>query len=92
MTPRAGLLDPEGQAIHRALHNLEFRGVEEVRVGKSIYMEIEAPNGERAREDAETMCRKLLANPVTEDFRVSLLGEAHDTTPDGPDRPSGAEA
>jgi len=73
--PRPGLLDPQGKAIHHALNSLGWEGVEDVRVGKAIYLDIEATSSEVAIETAEAMCRKLLANPVTEDFEVSLLGD-----------------
>jgi len=73
--PRPGLLDPQGKAIHGALHSLGWAGVEDVRVGKVIYLELEAESGGVAQQAAEAMCRKLLANPVTEDFSVSLAEE-----------------
>lgn len=76
ITPRPGLLDPEGKAIRHALDALGFDSVEEVRAGKAILLEIEASSAEGAREAAESMCRKLLANPVTEEFTVEVLGEA----------------
>ena len=75
VVPRAGLLDPPGKAIHHALHSLGYVGVEEVRVGKAISLKIEAPSEREARGRVEEMCRKLLSNPVTEDYEVSLLGE-----------------
>jgi phosphoribosylformylglycinamidine synthase PurS subunit len=71
--PRPGLLDPQGKAIHHALHSLGWEGVEDVRVGKAIYLDMDAESPEQALEIAETMCRKLLANPVTEDFEVSVV-------------------
>lgn len=73
--PRPGLLDPQGKAIHGALHSLGWGGVGDVRVGKVIYMELEADSADAAVEAAEAMCRKLLANPVTEDYAVTLAGE-----------------
>lgn len=73
--PRPGLLDPQGKAIHGALHSLGWGEVGDVRVGKVIYMELEADSSDEAVQAAEAMCRKLLANPVTEDFTVSLAGE-----------------
>lgn len=77
VTPRPGLLDPQGKAIHHALEGLGFPGVGDVRVGKAIHLELAADSPEAAREAVEAMCRRLLANPVTEDFRVELLaGEA----------------
>ena len=78
--PRPGLLNPEGKAIHHALVSLGWAGVEDVRVGKAIYVDLEAASAEAAMEAAEAMCRKILANPVTEDFEVSLMEEAGRTT------------
>jgi phosphoribosylformylglycinamidine synthase PurS subunit len=73
--PRPGLLDPQGKAIHGALHSLGWPNVGDVRVGKVIYLDIEAASADEALAAGETMCRKLLANPVTEDYTVSLAGE-----------------
>lgn len=71
VTPRPGLLDPQGKAIHHALSSLGYHTVADVRVGKAIYLHITAASPEAATERVEEMCRKLLANPVTEDFRVT---------------------
>ena len=71
VTPRPGLLDPQGKAIHHALSSLGYDAVEDVRVGKAIYLEVAAATPADAKERAEEMCRKLLANPVTEDFRIT---------------------
>ena len=68
--PRPGLLDPEGKAIHHALHSLGWAEVGDVRVGKVLYMDLDAASTDAAVEAATAMCRKLLANPVTEDFEV----------------------
>jgi phosphoribosylformylglycinamidine synthase subunit PurS len=73
--PRPGLLDPQGKAIHHALNSLGWEGVEDVRVGKAIYIDLAADSSEAAVEAAEAMCRKILANPVTEDFEVSGVAE-----------------
>lgn len=73
--PRPGLLNPEGKAIHHALNSLGWNEVSDVRVGKAIYVELEAESAGEAREAAEGMCRKLLANPVTEDFEVAACVE-----------------
>ncbi|NNF14325.1 MAG: phosphoribosylformylglycinamidine synthase subunit PurS [Gemmatimonadetes bacterium] len=74
--PRPGLLDPQGKAIHHSLNSLGWDGVADVRVGKAIYIDLEAESAESAIAAAEEMCRKLLANPVTEDFAVALEQEA----------------
>lgn len=76
ISPRAGLLDPEGKAIHHALHSLEFDEVEDVRVGKLLRMKLLADSPEAAKSAAEEMCRKLLANPVTEDFDIVVNGRS----------------
>ena len=72
ITPRDGLLDPEGKAVEHALHALDFAGITGVRVGRLVTLRISADDEAAARARAEEMCRKLLANPVTEDFSISL--------------------
>lgn len=74
--PRPGLLNPEGKAIHHALNSLGWNEVSDVRVGKAIYVDMEADDAEAAVAAAEAMCRKLLANPVTENYEVALVGRA----------------
>ena len=73
--PRSGLLNPEGKAIHHALTSLGWDSVADVRVGKVIYVDMDAGSADEAVAAAETMCRKILANPVTEDFEISTVGE-----------------
>jgi phosphoribosylformylglycinamidine synthase PurS subunit len=72
ITPRAGLLDPEGKAVQSALHSLDFDEVGEVRVGKLIRVRLRATSEADAEARLDTMCRKLLANPVTEDYQIAL--------------------
>lgn len=72
VTPRPGLLDPEGKAIQHALESLGYGGVADVRVGKAIALELEAASEDEALSRADEMARKLLANPVTEDFEVRV--------------------
>ena len=79
--PRPGLLDPEGKAIQNALHSLDYEQVREVRVGKLIYLDVEAASEDEAREGAEAMCRRLLANPVTEDFEIDVHEASQETVP-----------
>ena len=76
VTPRPGLLDPQGKAIHHALASLGYDSVEDVRVGKAIYLDVAAGSAAQATERVEDACRKLLANPVTEDFRVTAAEPA----------------
>ena len=70
ITPRKGLLDPQGNAVKGALHTLGFSGVKEVHVGRYIILEVEADDAATAEDMVTDMCRKLLANPVTEDFDI----------------------
>ncbi len=79
VTPRRGLLDPQGKAIRHALHSLDFAEVREVRAGRLLVMEVEADSREEAASRARTMCRKLLANPVTEDFTIEIERAAPQT-------------
>ena len=67
--PKEGILDPQGQAVARALPALGFDGVSEVRVGRLVELELE--DGEAGR--LQEMCEKLLANPLVEDYEVVLL-------------------
>jgi len=78
--PRPGLLDPEGKAIHHSLDSLDYEGVGRVRVGKAILLDLDAPSSEAAISSAEDMCRRLLANPVTEEFSIELLSEVAEAT------------
>jgi phosphoribosylformylglycinamidine synthase subunit PurS len=70
ITPRKGLLDPQGKAVSDALNTLGFNGVKTVHVGRYIIIEADARDANAAKESAGEMCRKLLANPVTEDFEI----------------------
>ncbi len=72
VTPRAGLLDPQGKAVHHALHSLEFADVEDVRVGRLIRVRMRATSEDDARQRADEMCKRLLANPVTEDYSITV--------------------
>ena len=64
--------DPQGLTIKGALHNLGFSSVEDVRAGKYIEVRIEGNDIASARQQVDEMCRKLLANPVIENYRFEL--------------------
>jgi phosphoribosylformylglycinamidine synthase len=66
--PRAALLDPQGEAVERALHALGFGDVARVRMGKHVVLEVTAATRDAALAQAQAMCDRLLANPVTEDY------------------------
>jgi phosphoribosylformylglycinamidine synthase subunit PurS len=80
---RAGILDPQGGVIERALPALGYANVRDVRVGKSIRLVVTAADTAAARAQVEEMCRRLLANPVIENFTIEL----DELTPQGNGEP-----
>jgi phosphoribosylformylglycinamidine synthase len=72
--PRREILDPQGKAIREALGRIGFSGVEDVRAGKSFEIELAESDREAAGRQLEEMCKKLLANPVVEDYQIDLDG------------------
>jgi phosphoribosylformylglycinamidine synthase len=73
VTYKKGIFDPPGATAERALQNLGYSEVEQVKIGKYIQLEVADGTSEaRVRE----MCDKLLANPVIEDYRIETVGEA----------------
>ena len=74
VTLKPTLLDAQGRTVETALHSLGFEEVEGVRIGKIIEMDVDGdPAAAKAR--AAAMCDKLLANPVTESYRIEVAGE-----------------
>jgi phosphoribosylformylglycinamidine synthase subunit PurS len=71
---KPGVLDPQGKAIQHALRTLGFSGVDDVRAGKVIELELAETDPAKAHAEAEEMARKLLANTVIESFRVAVDG------------------
>ena len=69
---REGILDPAGATVERALPALGWENVSEVAIGKTIRLRVEAASTEEARTQVDAMCRKLLANPVIEDYTISV--------------------
>jgi len=70
---KEGVLDPQGKAVHHALHSLGFRDVEDVRVGKQIVLTLKGHKTvEEAKEEVAQMCEKLLANTVIEDYKIEI--------------------
>ncbi|HEV8149576.1 MAG TPA: phosphoribosylformylglycinamidine synthase subunit PurS [Gemmatimonadales bacterium] len=70
--PRTGLLDPQGQAVEHALAALAFPEVSNVHVGKAIALDVAASSAAEAEARVRTMCDRLLANPVTEDYEIDI--------------------
>jgi len=74
VTLKRAVLDPQGQAIGRALASLGFDGVRDVRQGKVIEIDLADTDREAAEERVRAMCDRLLANPVIEDYTVEMVG------------------
>ncbi len=74
VTLKSGVLDPQGKAIGHALASLGFGGVNEVRQGKVIELDLTEKDPESARAQVKAMCEKLLANTVIENYAIELQG------------------
>jgi len=75
VTPKQGILDPQGATVERALPALGFQGVKDVRIGRFIELTLDMPQG-ATREEAtalvDDMCKRLLANPIIEDYTYAI--------------------
>ena len=70
VTPKNGVLDPQGKAIQQTLNSMNFIDVNEVRQGKYFEIETELKDENDAKKNVEDMCKKLLANLVIEDYKI----------------------
>lgn len=74
VTLKNGVLDPQGKAIQHALSALGFGGVDDVRQGKLIELELQGSDRDKAKAEIEAMCEKLLANTVIENYSIEIAG------------------
>ncbi|HEU5046698.1 MAG TPA: phosphoribosylformylglycinamidine synthase subunit PurS [Rickettsiales bacterium] len=72
ITLKNGVLDPQGKAISGALGHLGFQGIGDVRQGKYIEIELNGADKQKAHDEVDSMCRKLLANTVIENYNFEL--------------------
>lgn len=72
VTYKSGVLDPQGKAVRGGLGSLGFAEVADVRQGKYFEIRLEEKDTAKARARVEEMCKRLLANPVMEDFRIEI--------------------
>jgi phosphoribosylformylglycinamidine synthase len=72
ITLRASILDVQGKTVEHALHSLHMPQLSNVRIGKYVEMQVQAPDADTARDVATMACRKLIANPVMEDFSIEI--------------------
>ena len=70
VTLKSGVLDPQGKAIQQTLNGMGFANVKDVRQGKYFDIDIDESDEQKARQSAEEICKKLLANQVIEDFKI----------------------
>ena len=70
VTLKSGVLDPQGKAIKQTLNGMGFANVKDVRQGKYFDIDIDESDEQKAKQSAEEICKKLLANQVIEDFKV----------------------
>ncbi|MBM7854252.1 phosphoribosylformylglycinamidine synthase [Desulfohalotomaculum tongense] len=73
ITLRQSVLDPQGSAVTRSLHAMGYENIKDVRVGRYLVVEVDAAGREAAEEQVHDMCKKLLANPVIEDYTFELV-------------------
>jgi len=73
VTLKAGVLDPQGEAVRHALGTMGFDGVDAVRQGKVIELELKETDREKAEASVTEMCEKLLANTVIENYHIEIM-------------------
>lgn len=76
ITPRRGILDPQGKTVAGALHSLGFAAVHDVHIGRYVVVELDAASRQDAERSTREMCERLLANPVIEDFEIASVDAA----------------
>jgi phosphoribosylformylglycinamidine synthase len=72
VTPKAGVLDPQGKAVQRSLHTLGYPEVSDVRIGRYVELRLADVSRESAESRVREMCERLLANQVIEDYRFDV--------------------
>ena len=73
ITLRKGILDVQGKTIENALHSIDFPMLTDVRLGKYVTLQVKAEDSEHANYLVEDACKKLIANPIIEDFEINIL-------------------
>jgi phosphoribosylformylglycinamidine synthase len=74
VTPRPGILDPQGRAVEQSLPHLSIQGVSAVRVGRRVELTVEAASEAEARATVDRLARELLSNPLIEAYDIEALG------------------
>lgn len=72
ITPKKAVLDPQGKSVQNALAHIGYTGVNAVRVGKYLEIDLAGPDRETAQRQIDDACHKILSNPVIEDYRFEI--------------------
>jgi phosphoribosylformylglycinamidine synthase subunit PurS len=80
VTPKPGILDPQGRAVEGSLGHLGISGVNAIRVGRRVELTVEAPSEPSARAVVDRLARELLSNPLIEAYEIEPIGAASSTT------------
>ncbi len=86
VTPKEGILDPQGRAVEQSLPHLGMTGIGHVRVGRRVEMSVEAADLASARAVVDRLAGELLSNPLIEQFEVEVLGGASSVATEHPAR------
>ncbi len=70
---KEGILDPQGATVKKALENFGFRSLDDVRIGKYIEIKLNMEDQNQAKEKVDEMCKRLLANPVIENYKIEVM-------------------
>ena len=70
--PKAGILDPQGEAVQTGLGHLGFGNVKRAHVGRLVELELDATDEAQARKDIAAMCEQLIANPLIESYEITI--------------------
>jgi phosphoribosylformylglycinamidine synthase subunit PurS len=73
VTPKQGVLDPQGKTVESALHTMGYKNVSDVHIGKYIELAIAGASSKGQEKQIQEMCQKLLSNPIIEDFRYEVI-------------------
>lgn len=83
VTPKAGVVDPQGAVVERALPALGHSSAKNVRIGRYITLDVQGTDAAKVNADVDDMCRRLLANPIIEDYRFEIY-PVEGATEEGP--------
>ncbi|HEU0234806.1 MAG TPA: phosphoribosylformylglycinamidine synthase subunit PurS [Candidatus Limnocylindrales bacterium] len=87
VTPKAGILDPQGRAVEGSLGHLGISGVRDVRVGRRVELTVDASDEAAARATVDRLAEELLSNPLIEAFTIEAVGATSSTQSESPSGP-----